>query len=85
VVSGGGDASISGLGSSAISAMSSLPGGLLPWAYPSVALAVPGLILLLAIGGQGLGAFAWLPIVRRNLGAFGIRRRRNDPRRAAKG
>jgi hypothetical protein len=47
--------------------------GLLIWAVPSFALAVPGLLLLLAILAQVGGAAAWLPVVRRKLGAFGFR------------
>jgi hypothetical protein len=36
---------------------------------------VPGLLLLvLAILAQGLGGLAWLPLVRRWLGDFGVRR-----------
>ena len=46
--------------------------GLLVWAVPSFALAVPGLLLLLAVLAQVLGAAAWLPVVRRKLGAFGF-------------
>jgi hypothetical protein len=47
--------------------------GLLVWAVPSFALAVPGLLLLLAILAQVAGAAAWLPVARRKLGAFGFR------------
>ena len=46
------------------------------WAVPGLVLSVPGLlIVLLAIGFQLLGAAAWLPIVRRRIGAFGFGRR----------
>jgi hypothetical protein len=46
------------------------------WAVPGLVLSVPGLlIVLLAIGVQLLGAAAWLPIVRRRIGAFGFGRR----------
>ena len=46
------------------------------WAVPGLVLSVPGLFLVLAvIGAQAIGAFAWLPVVRRRIGAFGIRRR----------
>ena len=72
----GGASSIGGLGDAAISAITALPGGMLPWAYPSFALVVPGLLVIVVILAQAAGALAWLPIVRRNLGAFGIRRRR---------
>ena len=34
---------------------------------PSVALVVPGLLLILAVLAQGIGALAWLPFVRRTL------------------
>ena len=39
---------------------------------PAVVLTVPGLLLLLAIGAQALGALAWLPLVRRRVGSFGL-------------
>jgi hypothetical protein len=43
------------------------------WAVPGLVLSVPGLVIvLLAIGVQLLGAAAWLPIVRRRIGAFGF-------------
>jgi len=46
------------------------------WAVPGLVLSVPGLlIVLLAIAVQLLGAAAWLPIVRRRVGAFGLGRR----------
>ncbi len=38
---------------------------------PSVALVVPGLLLILAVLAQSLGALAWLPFVRRTLGEKG--------------
>lgn len=53
------------------------------WAVPGLVLSVPGLlIVLLAIGVQLLGAAAWLPIVRRRIGAFGFggRMRRSTTR-----
>jgi hypothetical protein len=50
--------------------------GLLVWAVPSLVLTGPGLLLLLAILAQIAGGAVWLPVVRRKLGAFGIRRRR---------
>jgi hypothetical protein len=53
--------------------------GLLVWAVPSLVLTVPGLLLLLAIVAQIAGAAAWLPVVRRKLGAFGLRARQRDP------
>jgi hypothetical protein len=48
--------------------------GLIVWAVPSLVLTVPGLLLLLAILAQIAGAAAWLPVVRRKLGAFGLGR-----------
>ena len=52
--------------------------GALVWAVPSLVLTVPGLLLLVAICAQLAGAAAWLPVVRRKLGAFGIRSGRTD-------
>ena len=51
--------------------------GVFEWAVPGAILTVPGLLLLVVIGAQMLGAGAWLPLVRRRLGGFGISRR--DP------
>jgi hypothetical protein len=34
----------------------------------------PGLLVILVIGAQMFGAFAWLPIVRRKLRGTGVRR-----------
>ena len=43
---------------------------------PGLVLTVPGLLIVLAaIAAQALGAVAWLPVVRRRIGAFGLRRR----------
>jgi hypothetical protein len=52
-------------------------GGLLVWAVPSLVLSVPGLLLIVVIAAQVAGAAAWLPVVRRTLGVFGIGRRRD--------
>jgi hypothetical protein len=52
--------------------------GALDWAVPGLVLSVPGLLLLLAVLAQSLGALAWLPIVRRRIGAFGPERRRGS-------
>jgi ABC-type dipeptide/oligopeptide/nickel transport system permease component len=49
--------------------------GAIQWAVPAFVLGVPGLLLILAIGAQALVSIAWLPMVRRWLGAFGVRRR----------
>ena len=43
---------------------------------PTFAVSVPGLLVILSILGQLVGASAWLPTVRRNLGSFGLGRRR---------
>ena len=46
------------------------------WAVPGLVLSVPGLLLVLVvILAQALGAVAWLPVVRRRIGAFGFRGR----------
>lgn len=53
------------------------------WAVPGLVLSVPGLLLVLAvIGAQAVGAFAWLPVVRRRIGGFGIGRRPPRERRS---
>ncbi len=52
------------------------------WAVPAFALGVPGLLLIIAVGAQTIVSAAWLPFVRRWLGGFGVRRRR-DPEAAA--
>ena len=71
-------ARIGGLGDAALAALDGVPGGLLAWTYPAAILGVPGLLLLIAIGAQALGALAWLPFVRRRLGGFGFGGRRSD-------
>ncbi len=58
-------------------------GGGFAWAVPGLVLSVPGLLLVLVvILAQALGAVAWLPVVRRRIGAFGLRGRdaRGDAR-----
>jgi Bacterial Ig domain len=45
------------------------------WLVPTVAVTVPGLLLMLAVLAQSLGALAWIPVVRRWLGDRGRRRR----------
>lgn len=47
--------------------------GPLLWAVPSLILSVPGLLLVIAILAQAAGGLAWLPLVRRKLGGFGVR------------
>ncbi len=43
---------------------------------PSALMAGPGLLILLLIGAQAVGALAWLPLIRRKLGSFGFGPRR---------
>jgi Big-like domain-containing protein len=50
---------------------------MLEWAVPAILLSVPGLLLLLAVLAQAAGGLLWLPMVRRWLGGFGLRRRRS--------
>ena len=45
------------------------------WAVPAFALAVPGLLLMIAVGAQTIVGVAWLPFVRRWLGGVGSCRR----------
>jgi hypothetical protein len=58
-------------------------GGLVIWAVPALVLSVPGLLLLLAVLAQAAGALLWVPVARRWLGGFGIRRRRESDRSSA--
>ena len=67
--SGGAAVPVGGMGGAVSTALDSLPGGLAVWAFPAFVMSVPGLLLLLAIGAQAIGAMAWLPVVRRRLGA----------------
>ncbi len=47
------------------------------WLIPSLAIAGPGLLLILVlIGAQLLAGAAWLPLVRRDVGDFGMASRR---------
>ena len=50
--------------------------GNLSWAVPSLVLAVPGLLLVLAVLAQAVGGVLWLPVIRRRIGSFGVRGRR---------
>jgi hypothetical protein len=54
--------------------------GAFEWLVPSALLAGPGLLLILTVLAQTTGALAWLPVVRRRIGGFGLvepgRRRR---------
>jgi hypothetical protein len=58
-------------------------GSLVEWAVPSLVLSVPGLLLVLAVVAQTIGGVLWLPVARRWLGGFGIRRRRTTERPSA--
>ena len=53
-----------------LAAMGSL--GNLSWAVPSLVLAVPGLLLVLAVLAQAVGGVLWLPVIRRRIGSFGV-------------
>lgn len=66
----------SGLDGAVSNALQALPGGALAWTYPALITAVPGILVLLAIAAQMLGALAWIPIVRRSLSGIGVARRR---------
>jgi hypothetical protein len=57
--------------------------GLIEWAVPSVILGVPGLLVVIAVLAQMSGALLWLPVARRWLGGFGLRRRRQADARGA--
>jgi hypothetical protein len=50
---------------------------MLEWAVPALLLSVPGMLLLLAVLAQAAGGLLRLPMVRRWLGGFGLRRRRS--------
>ena len=76
----GGRGGIENLDGALVSALEQLPGGVLAWTYPAVALSVPGLLLVAAVVGQMLGAFAWLPVIRRSLSGLGTRQSRTGKR-----
>jgi hypothetical protein len=50
--------------------------GMFLWAVPSLVLSVPGVIVVVVILAQAVGGFAWLPLVRRKIGGFGLGQRR---------
>ena len=52
------------------------------WAVPGALLTGPGLLLLVLIAAQAMGALAWLPVVWKKVGAFGPGRRRRAARSA---
>ena len=45
------------------------------WAMPAAMLGVPGLLFMIAVAAQLLGAAAWVPAIRRMLAGVGVRRR----------
>jgi hypothetical protein len=42
------------------------------WGVPALVMGVPGLLIILIVLAQSLGGAAWLPVVRRRIGGFGI-------------
>ena len=46
------------------------------WLIPGFVVTLPGLLLVLAVVAQLLVGTGWLPLVRREIGDFGVRRRR---------
>ncbi len=46
------------------------------WTVPGLFLGLPGVLILLVVLAQILGAGAFLPVTRRLVGGFGVRRRR---------
>jgi hypothetical protein len=61
----------SGTGAGAVelaAAPISFSGGAFAWAVPGMVLAVPGLLVVLAVSLQVIAGAAWLPVVRRRLG-----------------
>ena len=69
------DSSFSGLGMVVMATL-----GVFAWAVPGALLAAPGLLLIVVILAQSMGALAWLPIVRRKIGGFGPTHRLTSPR-----
>lgn len=52
----------------------------LEWLIPSLVVSGPGLLVLIVVGAQLLAGAAWLPVVRRNVGDFGLDSRRRRAR-----
>jgi hypothetical protein len=48
--------------------------GGIEWAVPALALGVPGVLLIVALLGQGLIGVFWLTYARRRLSGLGVRR-----------
>jgi hypothetical protein len=51
------------------------------WVVPTVVLTVPGVLVMLAVAGQALGAAIFIPLTRRSLGGFGLSAVRGRGRR----
>lgn len=51
------------------------------WAVPALVLAVPGLLLIVALLAQAAIGIVWVPIVRRHLAGVGLRKRRRESAR----
>jgi hypothetical protein len=54
--------------------------GAFAWVVPGALLAAPGLLLIVIILAQSMGALVWLPVVRRKIGGFGLTQRLTSPR-----
>lgn len=52
------------------------------WLIPSLVISGPGLMILIVIGAQFVAGAAWLPLVRRDVGQFGLGSRRAGQREA---
>jgi hypothetical protein len=46
------------------------------WLIPGVVVTLPGLLVLVVFALQALAGTAWLPLARREIGDFGLRRSR---------
>ena len=69
----GGPAAIGALDDIGLAAASLGGLGLLLWAVPSLALSVPGVLVVVVILAQAAGGFAWIPVVKRKIGGFEFR------------
>ena len=69
----GGAATVGALGDIGLAAASLGGFGLFLWAVPSLALSVPGVLVIVVILAQAAGGFAWIPVVRRKIGGFDFR------------
>jgi hypothetical protein len=45
---------------------------------PAAMLGVPGLLFMVAVAGQLIGAAAWVPTIKRMLAGVGVRQRKRD-------